>query len=204
MSQEQKYAGKRRTQQSYKKVKIRPRGSSWQADFGTRAGKRDQKSFGSLDEARQAIDIHLLQVAEQSRFEAIGKKDKMIGWHNLSEREKVDAVSALEMLADRVSLMDAARHDLSLPCRMPTTRERFRRSSVSTSPARKHRESDRRRSRTTRRSDASPLTWATDRYTRSRPSGWASENWSMNNVSLRTFKGVRRMKGKRRTRRSAY
>jgi integrase len=113
MSQEQKYAGKRRTQQSYKKVKIRPRGGSWQADFGTRAGKRDQKSFGSLDEARQAIDIHLLQVAEQSRFEAIGKKDKMIGWHNLSEREKVDAVSALEMLADRVSLMGAARHYLS-------------------------------------------------------------------------------------------
>ena len=30
--------------------------------------------------------------------------------------------------------------------------------------------------------------------------GWASENWSMNNVSLRTLaKGVRRMKGKRRT-----
>jgi hypothetical protein len=30
--------------------------------------------------------------------------------------------------------------------------------------------------------------------------GWASENWSMNNVSLRTLaKGVRRMKGKRGT-----
>ena len=30
--------------------------------------------------------------------------------------------------------------------------------------------------------------------------GWASEDWSMNNVSLRTLaKGVRRMKGKRRT-----
>jgi integrase len=113
MSQGQKYAGKRRKQQSYKGVKIRPRGGSWQADFGTKAGKRDQKSFGSLDEAKQAIDLHLLQKAEQSRFEAIETKDKMIGWHNLSEREKIDAVNALEMLASRVSLVDSARHYLS-------------------------------------------------------------------------------------------
>ena len=42
----QKYAGKKRNPQIFKRVKIRPRGGSWQADFGTKAGKRDQKSFG--------------------------------------------------------------------------------------------------------------------------------------------------------------
>jgi len=66
----QKYAGKKRKPQIYRGMKIRPRGGSWQADFGTKAGKRDQKSFGSLDEAKQAIDSHLIQKVEQSRFEA--------------------------------------------------------------------------------------------------------------------------------------
>ncbi len=43
-----------------------------------------------------------------------------------------------------------------------------------------------------------PLAWP--RPTRRKRGGWASENGSMNNVSLRTLaKGVRRMKGKRRT-----
>ena len=77
-------------------MKIRPRGGSWQADFGTKAGKRDQKSFGSLDEAKQAIDTHLIQKVEQSRFEAIETKAKVIGWHNLSERQKMDAADSSE------------------------------------------------------------------------------------------------------------
>jgi len=105
----QKYAGKKRKPQIYRGMKIRPRGGSWQADFGTKAGKRDQKSFGSLDEAKQAIDTHLIQKVEQSRFEAIETKAKVIGWHNLSERQKMDA---LERLGGRVSLVLAADYDL--------------------------------------------------------------------------------------------
>jgi integrase len=89
---------------------MRPRGSAWQAEFGTVGGKRDQRSYKSREEAKQAIDLHLLRNAELGRVQAIEQKDKFIGWHNLSERDKFDGVTALELLDGKVSLADAARH----------------------------------------------------------------------------------------------
>ena len=45
-------------------AKVRPRGRSWQVDFGIRDGKLNQKSYATMEEAEAAIDEFLAFRAE--------------------------------------------------------------------------------------------------------------------------------------------
>lgn len=96
----------------HKGLIIRPRGDSWQVDFGTQDGKRTQRSYENLTAARKAVDRQILQRSEADRIARVQKRDKEIGWENLPERDKLDAVTAIEKLNGRVTLLEAVTHYL--------------------------------------------------------------------------------------------
>ena len=58
----------RRKIQIHKGVKLRPRGKSWQVDFGTRNGRRNQKSYPTLEEAKTAVNDFILERGEETRI----------------------------------------------------------------------------------------------------------------------------------------
>lgn len=89
-------------------LKVRPRGRSWQVDFGTRDGKRHQKSYPSMDEAKAAIDEFLTHRSEQDRLDRIDEKNKRFGLYDLTDAQRLDVMTALERLHGHSSLTEAA------------------------------------------------------------------------------------------------
>jgi integrase len=87
----------------YKGLTIRHRGQSWQVDFGTRDGKRVQRSFKTKQDAKTAIESHV----EERRLEKIDNQNRRVAIFDLTDRQRIDMVTALERLPGNSSLTEA-------------------------------------------------------------------------------------------------
>ena len=72
-----------------KALTIRHRGQSWQVDFGTRDGKRVQRSFKTKQDAKTAIESHV----EERRLEKIDNQNRRVAIFDLTDRQRIDAKS---------------------------------------------------------------------------------------------------------------
>ena len=88
---------------------VRPRGQSWQVDFGTQNGQRIQRSFPSLDDAKIAID----EFVDQKALQRIDQRNKRVAVYDLTDRQRMDILTAMERLNGRGSLTEAADYYLS-------------------------------------------------------------------------------------------
>ena len=89
----------------YKGVTIRQRGLSWQVDFGTSEGRRIQRSFNTKQEAKNSVDSHL----EERRLENIDTRNRRVAVFDLTDRQRIDVVGALDLLPRNATLTDAVR-----------------------------------------------------------------------------------------------
>lgn len=87
----------------YKGHTIRVRGASWQVDFGERAGKRIQRSYKTKQDAKNAVDAHL----EDRRFEEIDQRNRRVAVFDLTDRQRIDVMTALDLLPGSTSLTEA-------------------------------------------------------------------------------------------------
>ena len=87
----------------YRGKAIRPRGESWQVDFGTREGRRIQRSLGTKADAKIAID----QYVDQQALERIDLKNKRVALFDLTDTQRMDVISAYEKLNGIGSLTQA-------------------------------------------------------------------------------------------------
>jgi integrase len=87
----------------YRGNAIRPRGQSWQVDFGTREGRRVQRSFTTKADAKIAID----QYVGQQTLERIDLKNKRVALFDLTDAQRMDVISAYEKLNGIGSLTQA-------------------------------------------------------------------------------------------------
>ena len=91
--------------QTYRGVTLRLRGTSWQVDFGTANGARKQRSYGSKQDAKRAIDDHV----ELHRLAQIKDRNHRVAVHDLTDKQRIDVMSALDELDGRGTLVDAVR-----------------------------------------------------------------------------------------------
>ena len=108
-----------RKTQTCKGVKVRPRGKSWQVDFETRDGKRNQKSYSTLEEAKNAIADFTLERVENDRLARIDEKNTRFGLYDLTDVERLDVMTAIERLGGHASLTEAEQYWEILPKRAP-------------------------------------------------------------------------------------
>jgi integrase len=87
----------------YRGVTIRRRTNSWQVDFGSTNGKRVQRSYPIKQDAKQAIDDHL----ERSRIESVDTKNRRVAVYDLTDRQRIDVISAFDKLPSGSSLTEA-------------------------------------------------------------------------------------------------
>ena len=74
----------------YRGVKMRRRARSWQVDYGTRKGKRTQRSFRNRMLAKTDIDEHRLR----ERLKQADLQDNAISLYHLTQPERMDALEA--------------------------------------------------------------------------------------------------------------
>ena len=98
-----------RKSQKHRGVKIRPRGKTWQVDFGTRNGIRNQKSYPTIENAKAAIDDFIENRAEQNRLDRIDEKNRRIGLYDLTDMQRMDVMKAIDRLGSHATLEEAVK-----------------------------------------------------------------------------------------------
>lgn len=93
----------------YKGRIIRPRGTAWQVDFGTKNGKRVQRSFETQADAKQSID----EYADQKSLEQVDQKNRRVALYDLTDAQRMDVLTAFDKLSGHASLTDAAEFFMS-------------------------------------------------------------------------------------------
>ena len=88
----------------YRGIKMRRRRRSWQVDYGTRKGKRTQRSFKNRMLAKMDIDAH----RARERIDQADLQDNAISLYHLTQPERMDVLEARATLKGIASLQDAA------------------------------------------------------------------------------------------------
>jgi len=88
---------------TYRGVKMRRRGRSWQVDYGTRKEKRTQRSFKTQELARIDIDEH----KKRKSLERAELKSNAVTLYHLTQRQRADVLEAIGILKGTASLRDA-------------------------------------------------------------------------------------------------
>ena len=74
----------------YRGIKMRRRGRNWQVDYGTRKGKRTQRSFKNQVLVKTDIDAHRArECLDQAEVQ-----DNAISLYHLTQPERMDALKA--------------------------------------------------------------------------------------------------------------
>ena len=94
---------------TYRGVKMRRRGRTWQVDYGTRKGKRTQRSFKNRTLAKADIDAH----RARERLDKAEVQDNAISLYHLTQPERLDVLEARALLMGVASLETAARFYVS-------------------------------------------------------------------------------------------
>lgn len=94
---------KRSQNSKYRGRTIRRRGESWQVDFGERNRKRTQVSFKTKPDAKLAIDAFL----EKQRLRHIDHMNKRVAVYDLTDKQRIDVITALDKLPRRSTLTQA-------------------------------------------------------------------------------------------------
>jgi hypothetical protein len=89
---------------TYKGVKMRRRGRSWQVDYGTRKGRRTQRSFKD----RVLAETDIAEYRARERLNQSDIQDNVISLYHLTQEERMDVLEARAMLKGRTCLLDAA------------------------------------------------------------------------------------------------
>ena len=89
---------------TYRGIKMRRRGRSWQVDYGTHKGKRTQRSFKTQELARIDIDEH----KRRESLERQEVKTNAVTLYHLTQRQRADVLEAIETLKGTASLKEAA------------------------------------------------------------------------------------------------
>ena len=94
---------------AYRGVKMRRRGRTWQVDYGTRKGKRTQRSFKNRTLAKADIDAH----RARERLDKAEVQDNAIALYHLTQPERLDVLEARALLMGVTTLENAARFYVS-------------------------------------------------------------------------------------------
>ena len=89
---------------TYRGVKMRRRGKSWQVDYGTRKRKRTPRSFKTQELARIDIDEH----KKRESLERAEVKSNAVTLYHLTQRQRADVLEAIGIVNGTASLCDAA------------------------------------------------------------------------------------------------
>ena len=93
---------------------IRSRGTSWQVDFGTKNGKRVQICYKTKEDAKTAINARV----QQQQIEMIDQNNKRVAVYDLTDKQRIDIITALDKLPKHSSLSQAV--DFYLQHTQPT------------------------------------------------------------------------------------
>ena len=88
----------------YRGIRMRRRGRSWQVDYGTRKGRRTQRSFKNLALAKTDIDAH----RAREHIDQAELQDNAISLYHLTQPERMDVLEARATLKGLASLQNVA------------------------------------------------------------------------------------------------